>query len=148
MAKTRYRIRGRTIRCSGLSSARLVRCMAIWIYDKHPLLAKAFAACRDQMPYLWLTGWQHPDHNTLWRFYKEHRMEMRHLFKLTVRTAVNMELVDMAVQAIDGTKLQANAAKDRTYDAKGLQRLLERTDTVIEELEKQNEAGDDPPPIH
>jgi transposase len=109
---------------------------------------KLEAACRDQMPYLWLTGWQHPDHNTLWRFYKEHRMEMRHLFKLTVRTAVNMELVDMAVQAIDGTKLQANAAKDRTYDAKGLQRLLERTDTVIEELEKQNEAGDDPPPIH
>lgn len=59
-----------------------------------------------------------------------------------------MDLVDMAVQAIDGTKLQANAAKDRTYDTKGLQRLLERTDTVIEELEKQNEAGDDPPPIH
>ena len=22
------------------------------------------AACRDQIPYLWLTGWQHPDHNT------------------------------------------------------------------------------------
>jgi hypothetical protein len=100
------------------------------------------------MPYLWLTGWQHPDHNTLWRFYQEHRIEMRHLFKLTVRTAVNMDLVDMAVQAIDGTKLQANAAKDRAYDAKGLQRLLERTDTVIEELEKQNEAGNDPAPIH
>ena len=56
-----------------------------------------------------------------------------------------MDLVDMATQAIDGTKLQANAAKDRTYDAKGLQRLLERTSTVIKELEKQNEAGDDPP---
>jgi len=66
---------------------------------------------------------------------------MRHLFKLTVRTAVNMDLVDLAVQAIDGTKLQANAAKDRTYDAKGLQRLLRATETVIEELEKQNEAA-------
>ena len=59
-----------------------------------------------------------------------------------------MDLVDMAVQAVDGTKLQANASKDRTYDAKGLQRLLERTDTVIEEMEKQNEAGDDPSPVH
>ena len=37
----------------------------------------------------------------------------------------------MAVQAEDGTKLQANATKDRTYDAKGLHRLLERTETVI-----------------
>jgi hypothetical protein len=36
---------------------------------------------------------------------------MRYLFKLTVRTAVNMDLVDMAVQAEDGTKLQANATK-------------------------------------
>jgi len=49
---------------------------------------------------------------------------------------------------IDGTKLQANTAKDLTYDAKGLRRLLERTDTIIEELEKQNEAGNDPAPIH
>lgn len=26
---------------------------------------KLEAACRGQIPYLWLTGWQHPDHNTL-----------------------------------------------------------------------------------
>ncbi len=109
---------------------------------------KLEAACRDQMPYLWLTGWQHPDHNTLWRFYKEHRDKMRHLFKLTVKTAVSMDLVDMAVQAVDGTKIQANAARERTYDAEGLQQLLKRTETVIDELEKQNEAGDDPSPIH
>ncbi len=36
-------------------------------------------ACRDQIPYLWLTGWQHPDHNTLWRFYRRHRHSMRDL---------------------------------------------------------------------
>jgi len=65
---------------------------------------------------------------------------MRHLFSYSPN-AVNMDLVDMAVQAIDGTKLQANAAKDRIYDAKGLKRLLDRIDTIIEELEKQNEAG-------
>ena len=33
---------------------------------------KLEAECRDEIPYLWLTGWQHPDHNTLWRFYKTH----------------------------------------------------------------------------
>lgn len=125
--------------------------LGVWLYGFMTSIRssrKLEVACWDQIPYLWLTGWQHPDHNTLWRFYKEHRNEMRQLFKLTVRTAVNMDLVDMAVQAIDGTKLQANAAKDRTYDAKGLQRLLERTDKVIEELEKQNEASDEPSPIH
>lgn len=125
--------------------------LSVWLYGFMTgtrSSRKLEAACRDQMPYLWLTGWQHPDHNTLWRFYKEHRAEMRHLFKLTVRTAVNMDLVDMAVQAVDGTKIQANAARERTYDAKGLQQLLKRTDTAIQELEKQNEAGGDPPPVH
>ena len=71
---------------------------------------KLEAACRDQIPYLWLTGWQHPDHNTLWRFYRRHRLNMRELFKRTVRTAVMVGLVDLAVQAVDGTKLAANAA--------------------------------------
>jgi len=109
---------------------------------------KLEAACRDQIPYLWLTSWQHPDHNSLWRFYKAHRDEMRSLFKMTIKTAVKMDLVDMALQAVDGTKVVANAAKDRTYDEKGLTKLLERTDTVIQELEKENESGNDPPPVH
>ena len=59
--------------------------LGVWLYGfmtSTRSSRKLEAACRDQMPYLWLTGWQHPDHNTLWRFYKEHRAEMRHLFKL------------------------------------------------------------------
>ena len=51
-------------------------------------------ACRDQIPFLWLTGFQHPDHNTLWRFYKAHREAMRSLLKYTVSTAMEVGLVD------------------------------------------------------
>jgi len=109
---------------------------------------KLEAACRDQITYLWLTGWQHPDHNTLWRFYKEHRGEMRHLFKLSIKTAVKMNLIDLAVQAIDGSKIAANAAKERSYDAKGLDKLLEHTEKIIKELEQENEKSNDPPPVH
>ena len=98
---------------------------------------------RDQIPYLWLTGWQHPDHNTLWRFYQRHRQNMRELFRRTVRTAVAMELVDLAVQAVDGTKVYANAAVIRTYDAKRLQELLDRVNRAIESLEAQNEGGEE-----
>jgi len=106
---------------------------------------KLEAACRDQVPYLWLTGWQRPDHNTLWRFYQAHRDAMRKLLKYTVATAIELDLVDLAVQAVDGTKIAANAAGDRTYDANDLQRLLNRTETAISELESQNESGDDTP---
>ena len=70
---------------------------------------KLEAACRGQMPYLWLTGWQRSNHNTPWRFYKEHRIEMRYQFKLKVRPPINTDLLHMAVQATDGTKLQARS---------------------------------------
>ena len=47
--------------------------LSVWLYGFMTSVRscrKLEAACRDQIPYLWLTGWQHPDHNTLWRFYR------------------------------------------------------------------------------
>jgi transposase len=123
--------------------------LSVWLYGFMTGVRscrKLEAACRDQVPYLWLTGWQHPDHNTLWRFYRGHRQQMRNLLKYTVATAIESGLVDLAVQALDGTKVGASAAGDRTYDSNGLQRLLERTEAAIAELEAQNEGGNDPPP--
>ena len=120
--------------------------LSVWLYGFMTNVRscrKLESACRDQIPYLWLTGWQQPDHNTLWRFYQKHRRSMRGLFKRTVRTAVAMELVDLAVQAVDGTKVYANAALIQTYDARRLQELLDRVEGAIESLEAQNEGGDD-----
>jgi transposase len=120
--------------------------LSVWLYGFMTGIRssrKLEAACRDQVPCLWLTGWQHPDHNTLWRFYKDYRQSMRKLLKYTVATAVELRLIDLAVQAVDGTKIPANAARDRNYDATELQRLLERTEKAIDEMEVQNEQGDD-----
>jgi hypothetical protein len=71
---------------------------------------------------------------------------MRKLLKYTVATAVELDLIDLAVQAVDGTKIAGNAAGDRTYNAAELQRLLNRTEAAISELEAQNERGEDSPP--
>ena len=104
------------------------------------------AACHDQIPLLWLTGCQRPDHNTLWRFYRSHRPAMRRLLKETVSIAVDVGYVDLALQAIDGTKVGANASGDRTCDAAKLAKLLERAEAAIASLEAQNETGEDGPP--
>lgn len=117
--------------------------LGVWVYGFITGVRssrKLEAACRDQLPYLWLTGWQVPDHNTLWRFYQDHREQMRQLLKRTVRTAIGVGLVDLAVQAVDGTKIKANAARRRTYDKAELEKLLERTDKAIREMEAQNVA--------
>ena len=125
--------------------------LSVWLYGFMTGVRscrKLETACRDQIPYLWLTGWQRPDHNTLWRYYKRHRESMRHLLKRTVRTAISMDLVDMALQAVDGTKVAANASGDRTYDAEGLGRLLKRLDGAIAEMEAHNEGGEEASVVH
>ena len=103
---------------------------------------KLESACREQLAYMWLTGQQFPDHNTLWRFYARHREAMRALLERTVRTAVAMGLVNLAVQAVDGTKVGANASLYRTRNAEELGRLLERLEFSITDLEARNEAGE------
>ncbi|MFQ6031203.1 MAG: transposase, partial [Dehalococcoidia bacterium] len=55
-------------------------------------------------------------------------------------------LVDLALQAVDGTKVEASASRDRTLDAKGLAQLLERTERAIKKLEAENMTGGDPSP--
>ena len=109
--------------------------LCVWLYGFMTGVRscrKLEAACRDQIPYLWLTGWQLNRTTTpCGGSIKEHRQAMRRLFNRTVRTAVAMQLVDLAVQAVDGTKVAANATRDRTYDAERGRRLLDR-------LEKAN----------
>lgn len=125
--------------------------LSVWLYGFMTgtrSSRKLEAACRDQLPYLWLTGWQHPDHNTLWRFYQKNRKSFKQLFKRTVSTAIKLGLVDMAVQAVDGTKVMGNASKNRTYDKKALQKLLERTESAIADLEAQNENETEPAPVY
>ena len=58
--------------------------------------------------------------------------------KCTVGTAVEVGLVDLAVQAVDGTKIPGNSSTDRTYNAVPLQKLLDWTEAAIAELEAQN----------
>ncbi len=126
------------------------RCLlSVWVYGFVSGVRssrKLEAACREQLPYLWLTGCQRPDHNTLWRFYEGHRAQMKGLLKRTVKTAVRLGLVDLAVQALDGSKIAGNAAKERSFDEAGLKKLLARTDEAIADLEAQNRTGGDPVP--
>lgn len=114
--------------------------LAIWVYGFMIGIRSSRAletACRDQLPFRWLSGNQTPDHNTLWRFYQRHRPQFHHLFHRSVRLAVAADLVDWAIQAVDGTKLAANAAGDRMLDQAALTQLAARVDAAIAELETQ-----------
>ena len=101
------------------------------------------AACRDQISFRWLTGNQVPDHNTLWRFYAAHREDIHVLVRKTVTTAAHAGLVDLALMAVDGSKVAGNASRDRTVKASELTELLERTEEAIAELDEANAVNDE-----
>lgn len=123
--------------------------LAIWVYGFMSGVRSTRAletACRDQLSFRWLSGNQTPDHNTLWRFYQRHRPQFHHLFHRSVRLAVEADLVDWALQAVDGTKVAANAAGDRMLDAAQLAALADRVDAAIAEVEAQQGEADSGPP--
>jgi len=118
--------------------------LGVWLYGFMSGIRssrKLETACQEQVPFLWLTALQTPDHNTLWRFYQAHRGRMRRLLRRTVLTAVAAGLLDLALQAVDGSKIAGNAAKDRTYSRAGLERLLKKTEAAINDLEAQNRSA-------
>ena len=93
-------------------------------------------ACREQLPNIWLAGGQRPDYNTLRRFYRAHRGGMHRLLRLTVQLAAELDLVDWSVQAIDGTKIQGDAANRWTLTEEQVVKLERRTTRELERLER------------
>jgi transposase len=104
-------------------------------------------ACAEHLPLLWLTAAQRPDHNTLWRFYQAHRAGLGQLFARSVRTAVKLDLVDLAVQAVDGTKVRGSVGRANLRTEAGLQQLLEGIDEVLVQVDSQHagDGGGEPP---
>lgn len=101
--------------------------------------------CRERFDLYWACGGQVPDHNTLWHFYRDHRSGMRQLLRITIETALALGLVDLAVQAVDGTKIVANADAAKHLDEAQLTALAQATEQAIADLEAQH-VGEDPPP--
>lgn len=124
--------------------ARLV--MSVWLAGVMQGIRSARAleaACRDQISFRWLTGNQVPDHNTLWRFYRAHRTSIHRLVRKTVTTAAQAGLVDLALLAVDGSKVAGNARRARTMTAAELAGLQARSEQVIAELDEANAEQDE-----
>ena len=98
-------------------------------------------ACREEMGFVWLTGNHRPDHNALWRFWHEHRGGIRELFKQSVKVALELDLVGLAVQALDGTKIAAASSGRGGFDRTQLTKLLARLEEQVAEREKQIAAA-------
>ncbi|HLE03357.1 MAG TPA: IS1182 family transposase [Anaerolineales bacterium] len=99
-------------------------------------------ACREHLSLLWLTGRHAPDHNTLWRFWKESRAALRQVFRAGVKVAAEQGLIGMVCHAVDGTKIRAASSRRRVEHRKELERALERVELSIQEMEQVVEEAE------
>ena len=101
-------------------------------------------ACLFEMPFIWMSCWLKPDHNTLWRFIDRNRPLMRDLFKRIVLVAKEAGLVGFVLHAIDGTKVQSACSTETALHKDRLEKELNKlVDATMAEIDK--EAADTGP---
>lgn len=87
--------------------------LKIWIFGYFNDIRssrKLERACREMMGFLWLTGMNTPDHNTLWRFFHRYPKAIQNVFVETVILASEARLLKTSVHAVDGTKMRARCS--------------------------------------
>lgn len=120
--------------------------LGLWLYGYWKRIRssrKLESACREEMGFIWLSGRAQPDHNTLWRFWAKNQAGIKNLFKRSVSMAMELGEVDLALTAIDGTKLQAACGSSGLHSKEHNQKLLNRLEIQIAELEKAIEQNAD-----
>jgi len=112
--------------------------LKIWLYGYfHRIRAtrKLEAACREHLSLLWLTGLIQPDHNSLWRFWRVNRQALRQVFRQTVQLAVNTGAIGLALQALDGTRIQAACSGPQGWRKEYMEKLLAQLEDALDEIE-------------
>jgi len=94
-------------------------------------------ACRDSMGMLWLTGMNRPDHTSLWRFWDTNQEGIRKQFRQLLKMAVKLNLVEMVLHAVDGTKIFSQASEWKGWHRSTLEENLKKVETAIAEIMKQ-----------
>jgi len=105
-------------------------------------------ACQRDIAFLWLTGNLHPDHSTLWRFFRNNKSALTKLFKQVVRIAAKAELIGFALHALDGTKLKAVSSMETASHRKRLEEMLAKLESIVEaDITAMEKAEEQPEPV-
>ncbi len=105
--------------------------LKVWLYGYFSKIRSTRGlekACRENMGLIWLTGMNTPDHNSLWRFFHDHKEQLKGIFKQTVQVAAKCKLIGMVVNALDGTRIRATSSGRGVTTSEGLEKMLERLD--------------------
>lgn len=89
-------------------------------------------ACKQRVDFLALTGMQKPDHRTVNLFRKRHLKALSRLFEQVLQLCEKAGLVKLGHVAVDGTKMRANASKQKTMSYATMKKLEDRYKREVE----------------
>jgi len=102
-------------------------------------------ATYDSVPFRYLAGGHHPDHDTLAGFRRRHLRELNELFVQILLLAREMGFVKVGTVALDGTKVKASASKHSAVSYKRAKELESKLRGEVAELLKAAEGADNTP---
>lgn len=111
-------------------------------------------ALHDRLSFMWLSGNQTPDHNTINRFRSSHLKNTIHdIFTQVVKLPVDMEYLSLDIVYMDGTKIESRANRYtfvwRKSVEKNKAKLEEKIRKILEQVEEgiadDNRPDDEPP---
>lgn len=79
---------------------------------------------RQDLAFMYLAGNTTPDFRTLSRFRKEKGLYLEDIFANIVRKAHELGLVSFGICSLDGTKIYANASREKNVDRDALQKKI------------------------
>ena len=118
--------------------------LGLWLYAySHGMTSsrEVERGCRTLLPLIWLAGTHQPDHNTLWRFWNQHRDKLHQIFVQSVKVAIKSGAVGMVLHAVDGTKIVSRGSKRSEWHRRDLQKLLAAAETRLVKLETEIAAA-------
>ena len=127
--------------------------LKIWLYGcffRIRAPRRLAMACGEALPLRWLCGLRAPAHNSLWRFWRDHKKALRAVFKQSVRLALQTGGVGLALHALAGPKIQAAASTAAGWNKEPMETILAALAAARAETELKIVAANadlDPPAL-
>ena len=99
-------------------------------------------ACNQRVDYLALTGMQKPDHRTVNLFRQRHLKALGRLFEQVLELCEKAGLVKLGHVALDGTRIRANASKQKSMSYRTMKRTEDRLKAEVERWFREAERLD------
>jgi transposase len=103
---------------------------------------KISQACRENFVYMYLSSGIRPDFRTISLFRSTHFDILEGIFRQIVRLCYELEMVSFGRISLDGTKVKANASRQRMVKKDKLEEMLDKIDKEIEDMLKDAEEVD------